>query len=109
MNQLPPIPPKAAPSSRNGGHDDANGDEREFDWLSLVTRVVHPTKVAIIEALLWIDQPLSATDLTKVFGGELGLGVVAYHLRELYKAGVMSMAGDRQVRGAREKFYVFST
>jgi hypothetical protein len=63
----------------------SSGDERRFDWMSLVPRVVHPLKVAIVEALLWIDQPLSASDLSKVFDREFSLGLVSYHLKELRK------------------------
>jgi hypothetical protein len=85
-----------------------SGSGRQFDWLSLVPRVVHPLKVAIIEALLWIDRPLSASDLAKIFGGEFSLGVVAYHLKELEKVGVTDVVGDRQVRGAQEKFHFFA-
>lgn len=85
-----------------------DGDERQFDWLSLIPRVIHPLKVAIIEAMLWIDQPLSASDLAKVFSREFSLGLVAYHLKELEKAAVTEVVGDRQVRGAKEKFHFFA-
>jgi hypothetical protein len=81
--------------------------QRQFDWLSLIPRIIHPIKVAIIEALLWVDQPLSASDLTKVFEQEFSLGLVAYHLKELDKVGVAKEVGHRHVRGAREKFYFF--
>jgi hypothetical protein len=38
----------------------AEGGE-PFDWSALVPRVAHPLRVAIVEALLWIDRPLPST------------------------------------------------
>jgi DNA-binding transcriptional ArsR family regulator len=58
------------------------GDE-PLDWGALVPRIVHPTKVCIIEALRWIDRPLSASDLERVFVGELSESTISYHLRTL--------------------------
>lgn len=77
-----------------------------FDWAWLVPRVIHPTKVAIIEAMLWIDRPISASELEKVFEGQIGLGVASYHVKELAKMGVLVRVGERQVRGALQVFYV---
>lgn len=44
---------------------------------------VHPTKVLVIEALLWIDRPLSAADLEKVFDGTVDRSAISYHLKSL--------------------------
>jgi hypothetical protein len=81
---------------------------RKFDWAALVTQVVHPTKVTVIEAMLWIDRPLSATDLAKSFDREFGLSHISYHLKTLAKAGVLKSTGQRQVRGTTETFYFFA-
>jgi DNA-binding transcriptional ArsR family regulator len=79
-----------------------------FDWNVLVPRVVHPLKVAIIEALRWIHTPLSASDLTKVIDAdEFGLSHVSYHLGKLADAGAVELVRKRQVRGSTEKFYFF--
>jgi uncharacterized membrane protein YuzA (DUF378 family) len=87
------------------------GQERDgptFDWAALVPRLVHPLKVEIIEALLWIDQPLSSADLMKVFGTKhASLSLVAYHVKGLAKVGAIKVIRKRQVRGAQEKFYFF--
>lgn len=78
----------------------------EFDWSALVPRIVHPLKVAIIEALQWIDTPLSSTDLRKVFGGDrFSLNLIAYHASQLAKLGAIRPVSSRQVRGATETFY----
>lgn len=81
------------------------GGER-FDWEALVPLVIHPLKVAILEALEWIGQPLSASDLTKVFDDEeIYLSHVSYHLRKLGEVGVLELQRTRPVRGSVEKFY----
>ncbi len=80
-----------------------------FDWLDLLSHYVHPLKVAILEALLWIEQPLSANDITLLFGSRsYPLGVVAYHVSDLAKRGVIDQVAERQARGARECFYFFT-
>lgn len=83
------------------------GDER-FDWEALVPLIVHPLKVTIIEAIWWIGEPLSATDLTKVIDEQkFGLSHVSYHLGKLGKIGALEVVRRRQVRGSLEKFYFF--
>lgn len=78
-----------------------------FDWAALIARLVHPTKVAIIEALSYLGQPLSATDLTKVFDEpkQLYLSLVSYHAKKLAKDGMLVVVGSRHVRGSLEQFY----
>jgi len=87
----------------------AEGDEHDrYDWAGLVSRVVHPLKVTIVEALAWIGQPLSAHDLERVLEGQVALSLVSYHLRKLADLGVLEDVKSRQVRGATEHFYFFS-
>jgi hypothetical protein len=82
-------------------------DER-FDWEGLVPLVVHPVKVAIIEAIEWIDRPLSASELTKIIGDpKFGLSHVAYHLKSLGEIGVLKVVSRQKVRGSVEKFFSF--
>ncbi len=83
------------------------GDELQFDWAGLVPHFVHPIKVEIIEAMIWIGQPLSASELAQVFFSEYDLSRVSYHLSKLAKAGVFEQVGQRQVRGAMQRFYYF--
>jgi DNA-binding transcriptional ArsR family regulator len=80
-----------------------------FDWNALVPHIVHPLKVRIVEALWWVGQPLSASDLTKLIGDEkFGLSHVSYHVATLGEAGALEVVRKREVRGATEKFYFFS-
>jgi hypothetical protein len=78
-----------------------------FDWESLVPLFVHPAKVAVIEALAWIGQPLSPTELVAIVGGRYKLGSLSYHVAYLAKLGVLAVTHERQVRGARETYYYF--
>jgi DNA-binding transcriptional ArsR family regulator len=85
------------------------GGELSFDWDALVPRVLHPLKVAIVEALGWVGKPLSATDLTKLLDDDdFGLSHVSYHLLKLAEAGVIEVVRRRKVRGSVEKFYFFA-
>jgi DNA-binding transcriptional ArsR family regulator len=84
------------------------GGELSFEWDVLVPRVVHPLKVAIIEAIRSIGQPLSASELTKVIDiEEFPLSNVSYHVRRLAEVGVVKAVRKRQVRGSVETFYFF--
>jgi hypothetical protein len=79
-----------------------------LDWGALVPRLVHPTKVWVIEAMQWIDRPLSASELEMVFAGTKSVSALSYHVTSLAKAGVLKQVRRRQVRGAWESHYCFA-
>jgi hypothetical protein len=81
--------------------------EGPMDWEGLIRRLLHSTQLQIIEAMLWIGRPLSATELSGVFGPTISLSSVSYHLKRLTKLGVLRRVRKRQVRGAWESFYYF--
>ena len=81
---------------------------RAFHWEALVPLLVHPAKVTIIEAMTWIDQPLSATDLDRILQGELGVSLLSYHLRRLAELGIIAPARRENVRGAIQTFYALT-
>lgn len=78
------------------------------DWDALLGQLVHPTQVAVIEALRWVGQPLSATELTEIFDDRLGLSAISYHVRRLKDLGILEFIKRREVRGATERFYFFA-
>lgn len=84
-----------------------NGDGRILNWSALVPRTVHPVQVAIIEAMEWIGEPVSATELRDMFQEpEVHyLSLIAYHMGKLADLGAVEKVGHRPVRGARETFY----
>lgn len=83
--------------------------EQPFDWDWLVPLLIHPAKVAIVEALAWIGQPLSPTEMANLFSDnrDFYLSLISHHVRELAKVGALEMVKTRPVRGATEKFYFF--
>ena len=78
----------------------------------LVPRLVNPTKVIILEAMLWIERPLSASQLEKVSGGQLILNSFWYHLKNLADLGVLEVVEKRKVRRSqgskKETFFYFA-
>lgn len=81
---------------------------KPLDWKALAMLLAHPTKALIIQAMRWIDQPLSASDLVLVLDGKLSLSVLSYHVKTLGDYGILTQVEKRQVRGAWKHLYVFS-
>jgi hypothetical protein len=80
-----------------------------LDWSAFVPLAVHPTKVGIAEALRWIDRPLSASELKKIFCGKQSAGSIGHHLRQMVKWGALESAGERiGIRGAPTQLYDFT-
>jgi len=89
-------------------------DDASFPgWELYVPKFVHPVKVAIVEALLCIGQPLSVVQLTKLFSGQ-GEGFresnIRYHLRHLVKVGLLEVVptGSSSDGSGMEKFFYFT-
>ncbi len=77
-------------------------------WEVLVPRLLHPVKLAALEALLWVQEPMSAIGLARMLEEPTySAGMLSYHLREMAKAGVVVQTGERSVRGAEELFFYF--
>jgi hypothetical protein len=110
MNASTNSPPKAKPPALladAGGKFSASGDGPALDWTALVSLAVHPVKVAIVEAMEWLQEPVSASELTDMFEDPDGhyLSIVSYHMGRLVEMGALEKTGHRPVRGARETFY----
>jgi hypothetical protein len=84
-----------------------DGKPTHFDWQALVPHCIHPLKVAIVEALLWVRTPLSASELQNLFSEKISVSLIAYHMTKLAQAGAIEKVGQRPVRGAMQKFYFF--
>lgn len=78
-----------------------------MDWDDLLSRLLHDTQVWVIEALKWIDLPLSSRELEHIFGKTIRLSSVSYHVGRLTELGTLEHIGERPVRGATEHFYFF--
>ena len=80
----------------------------QFDWEALAPLLVPPVRVQIIEALAWVGEPLSASDLRGILGERFTLQVIVYHLLKLAEVGAIEKVHERPVRGAVELFYALS-
>ena len=79
--------------------------QRSNFWGELAALLLHPIQIEILEMLLWIDEPLSASELTKVYQGERHLAKVNYHVRRLVTLGTLRMVEELQVRGTLKTTY----
>jgi hypothetical protein len=83
-------------------------DGDSVDWEAMVAQVIHPAKVAIIEALAWIGRPLSPSLMAEIFSeSDLYLSLIAYHVKGLADMGLLEIVTTKPVRGALERFYFF--
>ena len=83
------------------------GSELALDWDALVPLMVHRTKLLILEAMLWIDEPLSAVDIDEMCDGKIGVSSLSYHLKSLKDMSVLALYDEEQIRGAWKKNYYF--
>lgn len=96
-------------SEVNSGSAREDGERGEFCWGALAARVVHPVQVQVIEAMQWIDRPLSTAELVRIFDHDLEMGIVAHHIRRLAALEAIAPTGTRRVRGAVETYYRLET
>ncbi len=74
-------------------------------WEELIDLHFNPHKVAIIEAMLWIEQPLSAAELQRILKNKEPLSTTAYHIRALARLGALDLVSEEKVRGRLKKSY----
>lgn len=74
--------------------------------LAAIPHFLHPAKVAIIEALVWMDEPLSPAQLHAVLEHPTwDLSLISYHVKQFAEKGVLERVRHRQVRGVVQTFY----
>jgi hypothetical protein len=99
------MPAKAPPPD---GEETMSGGASELDWSALVPHFVHETKVWVIEAMRWIDRPLSARELAKISDECKSISIFEHHLLSLVKAGGVNRVSRQRVRGTQENRYFFT-
>ena len=83
-----------------------DGSDRDQFWGMLAARLLHSMQVEILEAMLWIDLPLSASALANVLDRKVRPSTVAYHVLRLNSLGALRKVGKREpLRGSPEKLY----
>jgi hypothetical protein len=104
---LPRHPQSSPPPGRAGGATMEGDEQSQFVWDALVPRSIQPLTVAVVEALLWLESPLSAPELGAVFSGEFSFSSVSYHLTKLAVAETIAEVGERWEDGAAQPLYFF--
>ena len=77
----------------------------EFRWAELVARTLHPIDVQIIEALQWIEQPLSAGDLSQLFDRKPSWVLFSHRMRRLAKIDAIELAETPAARNIADISY----
>ena len=107
MNRAPFATPECRCSDRVDG-DGGAGDEG-FHWDLLVSRILHPVQVAIIEALNWIGRPLAPSEVVQMFESQpYTVANLDYHTKALLDHGVLLLAYTEPVRGTTKHYYVLA-
>ena len=102
------MPPKLPSRMADAKKVDPDAGGERFIWELLTPRLLHPVKLAVVEALLWVREPMSAVGLAAMFEDSgYYAGLLSYHLREMADVGVITQAERRSVRGVYELFFYF--
>lgn len=89
-----------------GGEGTTKPEAATVDWGGLLVALLHPTQCQIIEAMHWIDQPISASQLVHIFDrSPRDLSTMSYHLRRLFGLKIIKLNHVTRVRGATARFY----
>jgi hypothetical protein len=83
-----PVPNNASPEDSPCS---TSRDVEQYVWEMLVPRLVSPFKVAIIEALVWLNRPLAPALIRELFPEDLKLELVRYHAQYLANEGVLEI------------------
>lgn len=96
-----------APSSTVNGDGPSGAD---VDWGLLAPRFIHSIKISIIEAMRYIDQPLSASELEKVLGGSFVSSTLSYHLKSLADRGIVEeLAKEKGMAGPGKSPFILAS
>jgi hypothetical protein len=94
------------------GEENKASEDEQANWSLLVLRLVNPTKVIILESMLWIERPLSATELEQISARDPDLRTFSYHLKHLKELGILEIVEKRKARRSRssnkETFFYFA-
>lgn len=78
------------------------------NWEEIGIRLLHPTQIVIIEALLWVNLPISPRLLQHLSpDAGITLGHFAYHCKRLMQLEILEKVGSVPRRGAAESYYFF--
>lgn len=98
----------AAPKWPRRDPDACYLDDPSELWGKLGVLLAHPVQVALLEALHWLEFPLSPTEFSKLSESEAwDIPKISHHFRRLAELGLVTVVAQRQARGAVESYYFF--
>jgi hypothetical protein len=99
--------PQALPSSGRSstGSSPLSVEQKRFVWEELVPRLLHPSKLAFIHALLEASQPLTLEELAEV--AKVTEKHAEYQCNSMQKAGVLEVVPVPPREGEKEEFTYF--
>jgi hypothetical protein len=87
------VTPRSTPPSRADSPGGPQTGDKQYVWSVLVPRLVHPTKLAIIKALIEADRPLSVDELLLLLPSvDDNRELVKYHTTSMVEAGTLEVA-----------------
>lgn len=108
ISKTPNVTPDSTPPSckdRRVGAGAQAWDEQVI-WASLVPRLVHPSKLAIVEALIEAGKPLSVEDLISLLPeGDGNEELIRYHANSMVEAGALEISAQGEGASAVSRFY----
>jgi hypothetical protein len=90
------LPPELPASATEEDEVTLTAESERFVWESLVPRLVHPLKLAIIEALLRTGLPLSPVDLAAMLDSSDEF--ILYHCKYLANVGIIEVGEFEPIR-----------
>lgn len=84
--------------------------EPVIDWAALAPHIAHPVREGIVEAMRWVGEPLSKSELLPILRSDdpdLSLSGVSYHVTTLVGAGALVTVAERATAGSMEALYFF--
>ena len=76
--------------------DGGNAEDERFVWEVLVPRLLYPSRLALIQALLQHGRPLGLSELADA--AEITIEHARYHCKAMQAAGVLEVTGRDSLR-----------
>jgi hypothetical protein len=101
-----------ADPAESAGMTTMEGGEPVIDWAALAPHIAHPAREGIVEALRWIGEPLTKSELLLILRSgdpDLSLAQVSYFVLTLVDPGLLEEVAKRVTAASLEPLYFFPT
>lgn len=110
ISTTPNATPYSTPPSSHGSRGGAISQPKDehYIWTSLVPRLIHPTKLAILNALIEAGEPLSIEDLVSCLPAVDGNSkLIKYHAKCMVKVGALEVSSTQNKAGDEALLFYF--